>query len=230
MSSEATRTFFKVLILAVVLGGAVLGGILLFQNAYEKQKKTSQAVAIEMLNADGKKRFEAGDMPGAIAKYEEALKKGAGTKGGDDARASLVAIYNKMGIDRFERGDYNAAEQAWFRAHDLDPDNQDVAYNLNRLYDRVGDRDNALREWKQGGRAGTRVTNPDPSAPGDNNVLENRAKVAMDLFNQGVAAYRQGNVDAARGFWEQAVGEAPGTDAARMAKQMMDQTADQPHF
>jgi serine/threonine protein kinase len=231
MFSEATKTFFKVLLVAVILGGAVLGGILLFQTAYEKQKKTSQAVAIEMLNREGKRRYEAKDYSGAIAKYEEALKNGAGTPGGDDARASLVAIYNKIGIDRFEHSDYNAAEQAWFRAHDLDPANEDVTANLGKLYDRVGDRDNALREWKQG-RAdnGSRLTNPDPSAPGDNNVLENRAKNAMDLYNQGLNAFKQGNVDAARGFWEQAVGEAPGTDAARMAKQMMDQTSDTPHF
>ncbi len=228
--SEATRTFFKVLLIAVILGGALLGGVLLFQNAYEKQRKTSAAIAIEALNAEGKRLYEAGDLPGALARYEAALEKGGGTRGGDDARVSLVAIYNKAGINKFERGDYNGAEQAWFRAHDLGPDNKDVAYNLNRLYDRVGDKDNALKEWKQGREATSRVSNSDPGAPGDNNVLENRARNAMDLYNQGVTAMRQGNLDGARSFWEQAIGEAPGTDAARLSKQMMDQTASQPNF
>jgi len=231
MFSEATRTFFKVLFLAILLGGAVLGGILLFQNAYDKQKKTAAAIAIESLNAEGKKLYDAGDLQGAIGRFEAALKQGGGTPGGDDARASLVAIYNKIGVNQFEHGDYNSAEQAWFRAHDLDPNNDDVAYNLNRLYDRVGDKDNALREWKQGkSTSGNRITNPDPSAPGDNNVLENRAAKALDFYNQGVAAYRQGDVDSARALWVQSIGEAPGTETARLAKQMLDQTEGTPHF
>jgi tetratricopeptide (TPR) repeat protein len=231
MFSEATRTFFKVLFLAILLGSAVLGGILLFQSAYEKQKKQSAAIAIEALNSEGKKLYDSGDLAGAVTKFESALEKGAGTRGGDDARTSLVAIYNKIGINRFERADYNGAEQAWFRAHDLDPDNTDVAYNLNRLYDRVGDKDNALREWRQGrGPNGVRVTNPDPSVPGDNNVLENRAKNALDLYNQGTAAFKKGNLDEARDLWEKSIGEAPGTDAARLSKMMMDQTAGQPSF
>jgi serine/threonine-protein kinase len=217
--SEGTLAFFKAMFLALVLGGIVLGGVLLFMNAYSRQQVNGATVLVNQMNNDAKKLYEAGDLKKALEKYTAAYQKGRGTQAGEDAKASMIVIYNKFGLKAYELKDFKTAEDNWFKAHDLDPNNEDINSNLQKVYDRIGDKDAAMAEWRAGrdGKAGSL----NPAAPGVDPDLDQRHQEAQQIFDAGMEAFNKGDKDLARTDWQRVVELATGTPLAEQAKDMM---------
>ncbi len=226
---KALGDFLKVLALAVALGGLVVALVILFLHAYEQQQQRKASDAIYRLLNDGKKLYESGDLERAAAKFEEAYKASPSSKAGNDAKLSLAITLNRLGTKAYDRGDLKQAETYWYHALDFDADNNDVHYNLGKLYDRMGNHDRALEEW-QHSSGGGRVGGPNPAAPGSSTAMQSHYEQARLYFNAGTDAYNRGETDAARENWQKALGEAPGTDIAARAQEYLARTESGPSF
>jgi tetratricopeptide (TPR) repeat protein len=182
---------------------------------------------------EGKKLYEGQEYQGAVVKFEQAMKAGPGTQAGDNARKSLVVTYNRMGLNAFEAKDYRTAEGYWFKAHDLDPNDADVNNNLQKVYDRIGNGDQALQDWRNSLTG--RVGETNPAAPGVDTRLQNRLDEAKQLYTAGEEAMKRGDTDAARADWQRVIELATGTPLAEQARTQMahlneSSTSDSPFF
>jgi tetratricopeptide (TPR) repeat protein len=101
-----------------------------------------QALAIDPRHAQahvnlGRLLHERGDLDGALAQYEQALALDAGT--GDP-----TATFN-LGVVQQDRGEVHAALAAYHRVLALDAAYADAHFNLAGLYERLGQKTEALR-------------------------------------------------------------------------------------
>jgi serine/threonine protein kinase len=225
--SPGALTFLKALLLALILGVAVLGFILLFWNAYEQQRKTGASQAIQQLLAEGAQLFNRKQYEQAAAKFEEAMQRADTPEARKKATEELVNACNAAGARAFELRDDRTALKWWHRAYELDPNNEDILYNLDQVYKRLGGQD--LKDWQQS-KAEGRVGSPNPAAPGSTTDIDARVAQARQYLDAGNQAYSQGDVETARDYWQKAVGEAPGTDPAMQAQQFLNQTTSRPNF
>ncbi len=227
--SEGTKTFFKMMIITLVLSGAVVAFVLLFLRAYEQQRTQANQRGVEELSAHARKLYESGKLAEAAKEFDQAYRMGPSTKAGDNARVSLAVTLTKMGTAAFKAGRMKDAEELWTRAQTIDPKNEDAPYNLGLLYDRMGDRDRAMLEWQHSSNS-DRVGGPNPAGPSDQTAMQSRIERASALYKQGMDYYNQGDTQRAREFWQQAVAEAPGSPGALKAQQYLDQTTTGPNF
>lgn len=227
--SEGTRVFLVVLFWTILISSAIVGLVLLFLRAYEQQQRKGASVAIEQIVEEGNRLYQAGRLEEAAARFEQALLAGAGTSAGKTARNNLIITYNELGVNAYQRGDFQSAESYWYRVLDIEPNHVKAHRNLGDLYDRLGDRDRALQAWRRSKVSG-RVGGENPAAPGRDTSLQARLERAQQYFAEGLNAFRQGDVEKARDFWNKTVGEAPGTPFAQQAQQMLDQTTNPPNF
>jgi serine/threonine-protein kinase len=218
---EGVKTFFKAMAIAVLLGGVVLGGVLLFMKAYAEQQRKGAVQAVALISEEGRRKYEAGDLQGAVKSYEEAVKRGGGSLAGLEARKSLAVVYNKLGLRAYEMKDLRAAQDHWFRANELDPENESIVHNLKTVYDRIGKQDQGFEDWRSSrdGRAGS----DNPAAPGSDVSLQQRWSDAQSMFASAEAAIKAGDLDRARADWQRVIELATGTPLAEQAKQRLNQ-------
>jgi eukaryotic-like serine/threonine-protein kinase len=219
--SEGARTFFKALAIAILIGAIVLAGVLLFMNAYERQQQIGASAEVQQLVEQGKSLYRSGDIHGAIERFEEAMKRGPGSTEGDNARKSLIVAYNRLGLKAFEVKDFRSAETYWFKAYELDPKDEDSNHNLRKIYDRVGEKDQALQDWKLS-RDG-KVGDTNPAAPGSDERLQTRLDEANEMFRAAQQAFDRGDIDGARASWQKVIEKATGTPLAEQAAKKMSQ-------
>jgi len=217
------------LLWGMLISGAIVGFVILFLRAYEQQQKKGASAVVGQLVAEGNRLFQEGRLEEAAERFERALRAGPETEPGKIARANLAVTCNRLGVQAFERGDLEAAENLWYRVLDLDPNHTDAHRNLGDLYNRLGDRDRALREWRRAKESG-RVGSANPAAPGDSLSLQARLGRARQYLAAGLSVYDQGDKETARDYWQKAIAEAPGTDVAIQAQQMLERTASAPNF
>ncbi|HXG25155.1 MAG TPA: tetratricopeptide repeat protein, partial [Chthonomonadales bacterium] len=223
---EGSRTFMTITAISTVIFSIVFGLTLLFVRAYEQQQQRGSAIAAEQLFLKGKKLYESGDLENAAAQFAEAYHQGKGTQVGENARISLAITYNRLGVRAFEQGNYAAAEEYFHRAIGADPNLEEAQYNLSKLYEMQS---RALLN-EQLGIDGGSLSGDNATTPGYSPSLQSRYEKARAYFEQGMAAYLQGDIARAREFWRKAVGEAPGTDVAQRAQQHLDETTAMPNF
>lgn len=216
--SEGAKTFLKAVVIAMLIGVVILGGVLLFINAFEKQKSAGASAAVLLLVEDGKKAFAARDYQGAVDKFEAAMAGGQGTDAADVAKKSLVVVYNRMGQNAYEAKDYRTAESLWFKAYNLDPTDQEVNKYLQQAYDRIGSGDQALQEWRN---AKSASASDNPAAPGNDARLQSRLDEADQLYKAGEESYNRGDMDTARADWSRVIELATGTQRAEQARSML---------
>jgi tetratricopeptide (TPR) repeat protein len=168
-------------------------------------------------------------LQGAIEQFQAAIKLAPGTAASTDARKNMAITLNRLGTRAFEKSDFRSAENFWMQALDVDPDNSDVHYNLGKLYDRIGDRERAAREWQISANAG-RISDSNPAAPGSPTAMQARYERAKLFYNEGVRLFEGGDRTGARKSWQLAIREAPGTDAAILAQKQLAETASGPDF
>jgi eukaryotic-like serine/threonine-protein kinase len=217
--SDAMKTAITVCLVAIALSGAIVGFVLLFLNAYDKQQERGAAAVVGQMNDQGKKLYDAGDLQGAAEAFEKAFRAGPNTPAGETARKNLGITWNRIGLRAFEREDWKGAETAWYKVLDLDPKNSDALHNLGKLYDRIGDKDRALQAWQKANDS--RVLDPNPAAPGSDVALQTRLAEAQQLYDAGVQAYQRGDVEGARANWQRVIEKATGNPLAEKAKNML---------
>jgi tetratricopeptide (TPR) repeat protein len=229
------------LMIAVVLGGALGGGAMLFFQAYQRQQIRSSSAVLDKMVAEANAMQNAKNYEGAIAKYLEVIKLGPRTEPGKMARTNLATTWNTIGLSAFERKDYRAAADYFGKVIDLyGPDavyalNQadktelgNAQYNLSKVWDRTGDRDGAMREWASG-RDG-RLGSVDPNAPGETDMMTARMERAQKAYNEGNRLFKEGDLAGARAQWTVVLSEAPGTQMAIDAQAALQSTLSNPSF
>jgi serine/threonine protein kinase/tetratricopeptide (TPR) repeat protein len=227
--SDGAIAFFKMMLLTLAMSGAVIGFVLLFLHAYDQQKVKAGAEAVRTQIAAGTKLYDAGKLEEAAEKFYQAYKISPDSKDGKDAAASFAVALNKLGTRKFNEGRLKDAEGYWLRAQEADPENKDITYNLGKLYDRMGDKDRAMREWQKSADE-TRVGGDNPAGAGTQTAMQSRIERARLMYNKGMELYNAGDIQGARDQWQQAVGEAPGSPAAINAQKNLDQSNSGPNF
>ena len=76
------------------------------------------------LNISGDRHYQHNRMRSAIAEYENALRLDAGN----------VNVHNSLGVCRAEMQEYDAAEQCFYTALDLEPEESMATYNLGVVH------------------------------------------------------------------------------------------------
>ena len=227
--SEGARTFVAILLWTVLISSVVVGLVLLFVGAYNEQQARGTELAAQKLVNDGARKYNNGDLEGAASLFEEAFKKAPHSPVAEKARANLARTLNNLGLRAFERGDLRVAGDYWDRVLKLDPNHADAAYNLERLYERTGNRQGGPGEPRSSASPG-RVGGPNPAAPGSSSAPDIRREAADRLLQAGLSAYQNGDRETARELWRQAIEKAPGTQPALQAQNLLDQTAARPPF
>lgn len=130
---------------------------------------------------EGAEAAQQGDLATARAKIEEAVK----------LNPNLAAAHTALAAMSFTDKDYAAAVAEAEKARELDPTDVKALRVLAEGYHELGDKEKAAA-------ASQALAAADPKAG------------AMDLFNQGIREYNEGNMDKARGLFEQALEGDPG--------------------
>ncbi|MEP6754543.1 MAG: hypothetical protein ABJA67_03495 [Chthonomonadales bacterium] len=211
--SESTRTFFKAMVIAIIVGAAVLACVLLFLSAYAQQQKKGLANAVIQNVAAGKTKLEAGDYSGAAAVFEANFQRARGTDAENTVRDGLVISYNHLGIKAYEQRDFRIAEDWWFKALAIDPNNEDVNANIRRVYDAIGSKDSRLEDWRSNGSG----SGQSPGASSGDNSIQVKVQEAQTFLTSGEAAMQKGEYDTARKDLQKVVEMASGTDIAQRA-------------
>ncbi|MCP4686756.1 MAG: tetratricopeptide repeat protein [Desulfobacterales bacterium] len=86
------------------------------------------------LNISGDKRYDAGDIPGAIEEFEAALA----------LDPENVNVYNSLGVCRGVLGEFDEALKSFNAAISLDPTEIMAIYNTGLIYLYTGDKEKAL--------------------------------------------------------------------------------------
>ena len=226
---EGTRNFFLGLFIAIVFSAITIGGVLLFMQAYDQQRKLGPERAANQEVAQGVELYQKGDMEGAMERFRAAIKSAPGSLPATNARKNMAVTLNRLGTRAFEKGDYRTAENYWMQALEHDPDNADVHYNLGKLYDRIGDPVRAAHEWRISANGG-RIGDPNPAAAGSPTAMQARYEKARLSYNEGMRLYNSGDTSGARKAWQQCIQEAPGTDVALEAQKRLTETTPEPNF
>jgi len=175
------------------------------------------------LNEEGRQLYQDGDLEGAAAKFAEAMRAAPDTEAANIARQNLANTYNQLGLQAYDRQDFDTAERYWSRTLQIDPENMDAKDNLGRLHQRSSTLPSRLPN-----EFGSSI----PQSSGDRpfSSLMPREQEAQRFLNEGIDAYRRGDISTARDDWQRAVEAAPGTDAALKAQDLLDRTASTPGF
>ena len=103
------------------------------------QKTIVQNPAEDLFNR-GLAKSEAGDIPGAIADYTEAIR----------LNPNYTKAYNKRGIIRGRNlKDYPAAKADFDRAIEINPNYGDAYYNRARVREFLEDKDGAIADYQK---------------------------------------------------------------------------------
>ena len=221
--SPGVRSCLMVLAATVLISGAILGLVLLFLKAYEEQTSNAAVVWASRLNEEGRQLYQDGDLEGAAAKFAEAMRAAPETEAANIARQNLANTYNQLGLQAYDRQDFDTAERYWSRTLQIDPENMDAKDNLGRLHQRSSTLPSRLPN-----EFGSSI----PQSSGDRpfSSLMPREQEAQRFINEGMDAYHRGDISTARDDWQRAVEAAPGTDAALKAQDLLDRTASTPGF
>ncbi len=219
--SESAVRNFRVFFVALFLGGIVLGLVLLFQSSFDRQQKAAQSAVIYGMIKQGKEKLDAQDWDGARMIFEKAYESGKSTSAASEAKKGIVISYNHLGLRAYELKNFKSAQDYWYHAYEIDPDNPDVTSNLKRLSDRIGDKDATLQEWRNSHDG--QVGNTNPAAPGVDPSLDARYKEAQQLYADGTKAMQRGDFAAARADFQSVIEKATGTPLAADASNTLNQ-------
>lgn len=235
VAGDGARTFATVMAVSMAISAAVVALVLLFIRAFEVHREQRGVRAGQFAASEGRQRVASSDLRGAANELEEVARYGD-PRAAREARTSLASIYNRLGTQRFELGDYAGAEWYWRSALSLLPQSRSdrsnneeqleaaVRHNLGVLYERYS---TGLGGQGDGGFASA-PGSTNPAAPGDDTVLQRRMERARQALVEGIRAYDAGQTERARELWQGVIGEAPGTEYARDARRYLDETTTGP--
>jgi tetratricopeptide (TPR) repeat protein len=152
----------------------------------ERKKIEARNVAIRTAFDEGVKLNNAGDLDGAIAKFKEVAAQAP----------KCTECYTNIGSISLRKKDLAAAEEAYKKAVEINPNSADAYNGLATVY-------NAQKKFDQAAEASTKAQQlaaaANPGATGD----------ASTSFNQGVILWNAGKIQDAKKHFEDAVKHDP---------------------
>jgi serine/threonine-protein kinase len=215
---EPLKNMLIALAIAVVIAGVLLGLVVLFSQSYDhSQQMQAGEILLQQYN-QGVSFLNSGQYSQAADIFSKLYEHNPDSDIGKLSRTALAKSWNSLGVNAYQQRDYSsaedywnktislypAAEQAWLNADDQKA-LQDAEYNLQQV------------------SSSTDSLAPFDTQPQQPDVLsQQEQKANLDLKN-GDTAWNAGDYPTAQTEWERAMQDAPGTPAAVMAQQRLQQ-------
>ena len=98
--------FIASLMIALGLTGMFIFAIWAVGQAYHAYTERAQTETARIYIAQGDRLFKEGNIDGAIKQYNEAVRAGGSSQGGEDAKRRLADLYSRFAGEAFISGDY----------------------------------------------------------------------------------------------------------------------------
>lgn len=213
--SPAARHFLGTVIAVVLIGSAIMAlvgiGWYAISKSYERYELQKQDEQMSSEFQQAEEMYKKGNYYRAAEIYYQLLLRAKSDKWREEFRHNLAASLTGYGNQLLERGDLNAAAQAYQDA--LKYKSLPEAYDgLAQVDQRQGNYDGAINNWLAA------AANADSYKAG-----AYRIKAAELLLDLGDQAYKVGDVIKALKLWQQVVDQTAGTPQAEEARKKIDQ-------
>jgi len=240
--SPGMRQFIASLGMAVLIGGLLAGGVLLFIKSYNRYTDTAKGQHVDVLMTQGETAYNAQDYATAARDYEQALSANPPADKRVRLNTNLAYTYVQLGRAARDGGRLADARSAFARALQYQPDYQTAHIELANVKQSLGDKTGAQEERSavDGVPAGAEpppkldnrapigsAANPrvDPTPTEDpNQFLNQRRQDASSLIQQGDELWKRGDRDGARDKWRGAIEKGAGFPEFDTANQRLHDT------
>lgn len=120
---------------AIILIGGSTGGYVIISN--QNSTKTPEVKTVEQIDADAQAQADGGNVSGAKAAYDDAIKNTS------DTGQKVVLLIGEASVF-YGEGDYNQALSIAKQAEEIDTTNENIVAFIAEIYRSNGDKQNAL--------------------------------------------------------------------------------------
>ncbi len=244
--SPGTRQFLVSVGVAVLLGGLLAGGVLLFLKSFNRYTETAQVQQVAALMTQGEQAYNTQDYVTAAKDYEQALTAAPTPAQRALLNSNLAYTYTQLGRAARTNGKLSEARDDFARALQYQPDYQTAHIELANVKQSLGDKSGAQDERnavdsapigpeppsKLDSRAPINPAFAPPVAPAQdpNAFLAQRRQDAQRLIQDGDDLRKQGDLQGARAKWRDAIEKGAGFPEFDTANQRLHDTEPTPDF